>query len=194
MSDPAGDPVLGFRPLRRGDLALVSAWIGAPHVAPWWREDPAAEAVEARYGPSIDGGDTTEVFVVTADGAPVGMVQRFRLADERSWAASLAPALAGDPADAAGIDYLIGAPELTGRGLGPRLIGAFSAATFERYPEVVRLVVSVARDNRRSWRALEKAAYRRVWSGDIVSDDPSDEGPSVVYVLPRPDGTPTATP
>jgi aminoglycoside 6'-N-acetyltransferase len=41
-------------------------------------------------------------------------------------------------------------------------------------------------ENRPSWRALEKAGYRRTWSGLVDSGDPSDDGPSHVYVLDRP--------
>ena len=51
---------------------------------------------------------------------------------------------------------------------------------------VVAIVVTVQIENRRSWRALEKAGYRRTWSGFVHSGDPSDDGPSHVYVLDRP--------
>jgi aminoglycoside 6'-N-acetyltransferase len=175
---------LEFRPLTRSDLAVLADWLAAPHVARWWRESSDLQAVTGAYGPAADGTDTTECFVVLGDGEPVGFAQCYRLADEPSWQASLAPT--GVPINAAGVDYLIGRPDLVGQGLGPRLIGAFVDRVWGRYPEVPAVVASVSRDNRRSWRALEKAGFIRVWSGEIRSDDPSDEGPSHVYLRPRP--------
>ena len=170
---------LRFRPLQRADFPLLAGWTAAPHVAPWWRDDPALDAVAARYGPAVDGTDPTEVFVVELDGRPVGFVQRYLVDDYPRWAEAL-----GIEA-AAGIDYLIGAVELTGVGLGTRLVDTFTSDTLERYPDAACVVVTVAQANRRSWRALEKSGYERVFAGPIDSDDPSDEGPQYVYVRRR---------
>jgi hypothetical protein len=43
----------------------------------------------------------------------------------------------------------------------------------------------VQQANHRSWRALEKAGYDRVFTGMIESEDPSDSGPSYVYLRSR---------
>jgi aminoglycoside 6'-N-acetyltransferase len=174
---------LGFRPLERGDFPLLSMWLAAPHVEPWWREDPAPAAVEERYGPVVDGLDPTEVFVVEDAGRPIGMIQRYRLSDEPDW--ERAVAVAATPKNAAGIDYLIGEETLIGRGLGGEIIGRFVEDTFRRYPDSSAVVVGVQQENRRSWRALEKAGFQRCWSGMLDSDDPSDEGPSYLYVRYR---------
>jgi RimJ/RimL family protein N-acetyltransferase len=40
-------------------------------------------------------------------------------------------------------------------------------------------------ENIASWKALESVGFRRVWSGDLVSSDPSDRGPSFIYILDR---------
>ena len=148
-------------------------------MAAWWREDPALEAVEARYGPCIDGGDPTELFIAELDGRPVGMVQRYLLADYPTWS----DALRVD--DAAGIDYLIGIEELTGMGLGGRIIGEFTNLTFERYQDIAQIAVGVQQSNRASWRALDKAGFTRVFAGTIESTDPSDNGPSYLYLRRR---------
>ena len=112
-----------FRPLKRLDFALLSSWLGAPHVFQRWQENPDPAAVEAKYGPCVEGTEPTEVFVVDFDGEPVGMIQRYRIADYPEWVASLAPT--GAPADAAGIDYLIGDPDRIGQGIGSAMISAF---------------------------------------------------------------------
>ncbi len=110
---------LSFRALGRPDFALLSRWLAAPHVHPWWREDADIDAIETRYVPAVDGRDRTECFFVELDGRPVGFVQRYLLADNPDWRTSLA--VAGTPTDGAGIDYFIGVESLIGSGLGPEL-------------------------------------------------------------------------
>jgi aminoglycoside 6'-N-acetyltransferase len=174
---------LAFRPLERGDFGLLSRWLAAPHVEPWWREDSDPGAVEARYGPAVDRKDPTEVFVVEADGTPVGMIQRYLMRDNPEWERAVCACV--EAANAAGIDYLIGDPALIGHGLGGQMIQRFVKDTWERHPEVAVVIVDVDQANRRSWRALETAGFSRQWAGILDSDDPSDQGPAYLYVLRR---------
>lgn len=174
---------LTFRLLARSDLPLLGRWIAAPHVQPWWREPADAASVEAAYGPAIDGPDPTELFVVQVDGWPIGFIQRCLLRDNSDYREALSPA--GIDPDAATIDYLIGDPALVGQGLGSQLIVTFVADTWVRHPDVDSIVVAVQADNVASWRALEKAGFRRVWSGVVDSGHPSDDGDSHVYQLRR---------
>ncbi len=176
--------IVTMRPLSRGDLPQLCAWLAAPHVALWWRETSDPAAVEATYGPAIDGDDPTELLVVEFEGRPVGMLQRYLLADNPEYEHALA--VAGAPPAAASIDYLIGEQSLTGRGLGPMMIDQASRELWLLHPALTAVVVPVQQENRPSWRALEKAGYSRVWAGLIESGDPSDDGPSYVYRLDRP--------
>jgi aminoglycoside 6'-N-acetyltransferase len=173
--------VLSFRRLRREDFPLLSHWFRAPHVEPWWREAHDLASIEERYGPAVDGVDPTELFVAELDEHPIGFLQWYCMVDNPSWLKTVEAAGVG--ADAAGMDYLIGDATLVGKGLGPRMIRQFLDDVLPRYPAVASIALSVGQGNRRSWRALEKLGFRRVWEGDIVSDDPSDEGPSFIYVL-----------
>jgi aminoglycoside 6'-N-acetyltransferase len=150
----------------------------------WWREPSEAGAVEAAYGPAIDGTDPTELLIAELGGRPIGMLQRYLLSDNPDYQRALQPA--GTPAAAASLDYLIGEPQLTGRGLGPLMITHGSTGLWAAHPEIIAIVVAVQVENRPSWRALEKAGYRQAWSGFVDSGDPSDDGPSHVYVLDRP--------
>jgi aminoglycoside 6'-N-acetyltransferase len=175
---------LTFRPLSRGDFSLLSVWLAAPHVRQWWQEDASPGAIEAAYGPVVDGADPGEVFIVESDGEAIGLIQRYQFADEPDWRRVMA--IAGAPADSAGIDYLIGEESAIGKGLGPAIIETFVIDTWIRYPDVRAVAVNVNEGNRRSWRALEKCGFRRVWSGRLDSIDPSDAGVNFVYVLERP--------
>jgi aminoglycoside 6'-N-acetyltransferase len=170
-------------------------------VARWWREPSDLAAVEATYGPLIDGSDPTEGFIATHEeqGKPFAFLQRYRLGDNPQWQRAIAVALAeresggghadaarGDPIrDGAGIDYLIGDQTMTGRGLGRQMIDAFVGLTWDRYPDITAVVVAVDQRNEASWRALEGAAFLRTWAGELESDDPSDQGPHYLYVRRR---------
>jgi aminoglycoside 6'-N-acetyltransferase len=189
----------GFRPLERSDLPLLADWLGRPHVAPWWREASDLAAVEAAYGPMIDGSDPTEGFIAVCEGGALAFLQRYRFEDNPEWQGIVAEALAegaGGPAEdaagaigpSAGIDYLIGDQAMTGRGLGRRMIAAFVDRTWTRYPDIAAVVVAVDQGNEASWRALQGADFARRWAGMLHSDDPSDEGPSYLYVRRRPTG------
>jgi aminoglycoside 6'-N-acetyltransferase len=164
-----------------GDLPRLAGWLAQPHVARWWREPSDLAAVTEKYLPCLDGRDPTELFVIEAGAAPVGFIQRYLIADDPAWARTLGAAGAGDAGAAAGIDYLIGDPALTGRGIGSAAIREFTAVTFTRYPDAVSVLVDVSQANRASWRALERAGYTRCWAGILDSPDPSDEAPSYLY-------------
>lgn len=172
---------VSFRPLAVGDLPLLGDWLRAEHVQLWWRDESSQALVEAKYLPRIRGEQPTEVFVVDWDGRPVGMIQRYRIADHPDWDATIPASVRRDRA--AGIDYLIAEP---GRGFGTEMVAAFTTAVFEEYPDVDAIVVVPQAGNRASCRVLEKAGYRLAWTGQLASDDPSDAGPAALYVLDRP--------
>jgi aminoglycoside 6'-N-acetyltransferase len=178
---------LRLRPFGRPDLDLLCQWLSLPHVEQWWREPSDRAAVEARYGPAIDGADPTLLFVVELQGEPIGFAQSYLLRDNPDWALAITRSGAGAhvSADAASIDYFIGVEGLLGQGLGGELIELLVEDTWRRHADVSSVTASVAQENRRSWRALEKAGFDRVWTGEIVSNDPSDEGPSYMYVRQR---------
>ncbi len=128
----------------------------------------------------IDGSDPTEGFIVESEGQPIGFMQRYLLDDNPEWQRAVAVGIGSVPA--AGIDYLIGVENKTGRGLGPQMIAALVADCWTTHPALQVVVVDVLQENRASWRALERAGFRRVWEGVLESDHPSDDGPCFLYV------------
>ena len=176
---------LTFRPLAEDDLERLAGWLAAAHVQTWWRAPADLESVRAKYLPRIRGDEPTEVFVASLDGARIGIIQRYRFLDHGSWAATIAETALVVPG-AAGIDYLIGDPALVGRGVGAAMIERFSTQLFADLPEIDVIVVTPQADNLASCRALERAGYEHVWHGRLDSDDPSDAGPSAIYVRRRP--------
>ena len=75
------DLEIRFRQLRSEDLLLLAGWLETPHVTAWWRGDPNVESIEAEYGAVLEGTDPTQVFIVEDAGTPIGLMQRYLLAD-----------------------------------------------------------------------------------------------------------------
>jgi aminoglycoside 6'-N-acetyltransferase len=176
-----------MRPLTAADLVQVSRWLAEPHVARWWRDAADLRSVRDQFLPCIDGDDPTEVFVIEVADRAAGLIQRYLVDDEPGWARAVrATGVVSD--HAAGIDYLIGDPALTGRGYGTAAIAAFTSLTFGRYPQAGVVVAAPQQANVASWRALERAGYTRWWSGQLNSADPGDAGPAHLYGIGRPAG------
>lgn len=174
-----------FRPIARGDFALLSGWLATAHVARWWNDDPALAAIEHDYGPCVDGIEPAHVFIASLDGRDLGLIQRYRFAAYPGYCAELAP-IVRLPARSSGIDYLIGPPPALGKGLGTAMIAAFVAQTWTDDPDTTAIVVPVQAGNRASWRALERAGFLRVAEGDLAPDNPADGPEHVIYAIARP--------
>jgi aminoglycoside 6'-N-acetyltransferase len=168
---------MSFRRLQRADFPLLLGWESQAHVTPYWGPPPDQARLESEYGPAIDGAEPTEIFLAEHDGKPVGLVQRYKNRDHPDWDVQI------KTPDAAGIDYYIGEPDLIGQGVGPELIAAFVDQLFSDWPDIEHVVVGVLQENRRSWRALEKAGFERIRPQFLESEDPWDRGPGYVYSL-----------
>ncbi|SEF58923.1 aminoglycoside 6'-N-acetyltransferase [Actinacidiphila yanglinensis] len=169
-------PVVSLRPLTRADFPLLREWLEQPHVRQWWREpEPTGAAVEAEYGPVVDGRDPTLCAVILADGQPVGLIQGYRHADSPDWDRAV-----GIP-HAAGLDYLVGPPERRGQGIAPTAIAAFADLLLHSFPDVSVVVSAPQLANDASCRALQKAGFTHVRTTVLDSPDPSDAGPSALY-------------
>lgn len=177
--------VLAFRPLAPGDLPLLASWLAEPHVARWWNHETSPEAVERDFGPAMRDEEPAEDLLVSCDGEPVGLMQRCRWHDYPEYVVEIAGILTVPPG-AVTIDYLIGRPADTGRGLGTRMIAAAVADVWRRYPDAPAVVVPVVAANRASWRALERAGFDRAASGNLQPDNPVDPPLHHVYRIDRP--------
>ncbi|TDB97540.1 GNAT family N-acetyltransferase [Actinomadura sp. 7K534] len=176
--------MITWRRVTEDDFPLLGHWLRQPHVARWWNHETEPEAVARDFGPAARREEPSEDWLALLDGRPFGLVQRCRLADYPAYRDELSAVLTVPPG-AATIDYLIGDPELTGRGLGPRMIRAMIERTWDDYPEASCVIVPVVAANGASWRALEKAGLKRVAEGDLEPDNPMDDRAHVVYRIDR---------
>jgi aminoglycoside 6'-N-acetyltransferase len=174
-----------FRRLTRDDFGLLGRWLAEPHVARWWNHDPRRAALETDFGPSIDGEEPAEDFVVELDGQPIGVIQSCRFADYPEYVVEIADVMTL-PEGAYSIDYFVGEPDLVGRGIGTAAIRAFAERLWIAQPDATAIVVPVNSENVASWRALQRAGFRLVARGELKPDNPADDPMHEVFQLDRP--------
>ena len=143
--------MIEFRPLGEEDLPLVEEWLRRDHVARWWHK--AAEESMAEYRAALEGREPTDLYAIILDDRPIGMLQTYLASDYPEWEniVQVGPGVAG-------LDILIGDEGLIGQGLGPRILAAF-VRDIVSAPAVI---ATIEEDNRRSWRAFEKAGFTHV--------------------------------
>lgn len=143
--------MIEFRPLAESDLPQIEEWLRREHVARWWRDDIQESLAEYRAG--LEGREPTDHYLIVLDGRAIGMIQTYLVADYQDWEeiVQVGPGVAG-------VDILIGDEDQVGRGLGPKILAQFvrDVVTADA------VVATVEEPNRRSWRAFEKAGFRRV--------------------------------
>ncbi|MCW2501089.1 MAG: GCN5-related N-acetyltransferase [Frankiales bacterium] len=164
-----------LRLLGEDDLETLGGFFAAPHVARWWHQDAAPEAVAAEYGPLLRGEDPTVVLLALVEDRPVGLAQWYRWDDNPNERDGY-----GIPAGTVGIDYLIGHPHDCDRGLGTALVAAVLAAT----PPLPVWVTPEAA-NEPSRRVLEKNGFALMAVKQCQVESPFPEGPTALYRLAR---------
>ncbi len=168
MTEDLRQDAFSFEPLRHEHLGTLARWLAADHVAPWF--GPPAGADEDPLGER----DAVRRFVASLAGRPIGLIQIYRWSDFPDNAA-----VVGGRVGEVGIDYLIGVPELIGRGVGPAMINAFLKRYASGRGDVAGVRVDVSEANERSWRCLQKLGFRREGEGVAI---PGQEGRHYVYV------------
>lgn len=167
-----------LRRLERSDFPLLLQWLSRPHVSRWWPGEADSAQIEAKYEPRLEADSATKVFVIEYNDSPIGIIQCYRHSDYPDWERAIGIERA------AGIDYLIGDPDQVGKGLGAAAIAAVSKLAFALL-DVEVIVAAPQKDNVGSWKALEKAGFKRLNERKLDSDCPSDAGISYVYALYR---------
>ncbi|MET1059170.1 MAG: GNAT family N-acetyltransferase [Nocardioides sp.] len=165
------DLTVVLRPMTRGDLPLVTRWRQAPHVRRWWQSDgePTDENVAAQYGPDIDGMTPSRIWVVEANGRSVGFLRDYRLADYPEYAL-----LTPDP-QAIGVDYAVGDEQWLGRGIGTRMLWAWSVRTRHRFADATAYFAAPDHRNEASLRMLDKSGFvRGTWFDEPQPDGSTD--------------------
>lgn len=175
-----------FRRLTRDDFGLLATWLAEPHVHHWWTNEFTPDALEDDFGPTADGDEPAEDFIVSLDGDPIGVIQYCHFVDNPEYVDEMRdvyPVGGG----AVSIDYLVGDPEQVGKGVGSAMIAAFVERIWSVDRDATHVVVPVNSANERSWRALLRAGFRPVARGELEPDGPEHDRMHEVLCIDRPD-------
>lgn len=144
-----------FRRLVDADIPALVTWMAAEHAQPWFGDEPRTpELARRHYADELAGTSATRLWIVSLDGREIGYVQDYPVVAYDDYAVRVQ-----DP-QAVAFDYLIGEPDLVGRGLGPLMITAFCRDVLCRdHPTAPRFVASPDVRNTRSIRALQKCGF-----------------------------------
>jgi aminoglycoside 6'-N-acetyltransferase len=149
------------------DLRLLHEWTQQPHALPWYGDHGSYDDVVSHYSPALEGRDPTDHYIIVVDGAPVGMIQTYVVADHPAYATLIGV----EDSATAGVDIIIGEEELTGKGLGTEVLRRFVDEIVFARPETTACVADPDLDNVASIRAFEKAGFRSV---KTFVEDPGD--------------------
>jgi aminoglycoside 6'-N-acetyltransferase len=174
-----------FRPLCRTHVALLRRWLRQPHVARWWNHRTTRAALEADFGPALDGSDPARLDVAIAGARSFGFVQRYRFADNPGYRADVA-AVVDVPDTAWSIDYFVGEASMLRQGWGTAMIEAALAAIWRDEPAAPAVIVPINAANVASRRLLERAGFRAVAEGPLEPDNPVDGREHVFYRIDSP--------
>jgi RimJ/RimL family protein N-acetyltransferase len=148
---------IDFRPLAADDLRLVHDWLGRDHVRRWWGDPGTYADVVDHYLPAIEGRDPTDLYAITADETPVGLIQTYLVVDYPQHAA-----LVDVDEQTAGLDLFIGEAALVGRGLGSEVIRLFVDGVVFARAATRSCVADPDVRNTASIRSFENAGFLRV--------------------------------
>lgn len=145
-----------FAPVTAADFPVLLRWLESPHVREWWDEpDIALDKIRIM----VEGRDTTQPFIYSCDGQPVGYIQRWSVGDEVAGGnAPEAPWLLDLPENAVGVDMFIGEPGQLGQGVGTAVMCAFLARLFAEGVKTV--IIDPDETNLRAVRSYEKAGFK----------------------------------
>ena len=148
---------ISFRSIEQSDVPQIVRWLRDEEVARWWwdvaektDEDLTKEYSDKAHDPR------TDRYVITVDGAGIGIIQAAVLSNYPEAAAEV-----GIP-NAAGVDVYIGEPEWRDRGVGSRAVRQFIDQIVFAMPGIETCTIDPEPENTRAIRAYEKVGFRHV--------------------------------
>jgi len=138
-------------------MSQLNEWLQREHVHRWWSDTNTLEETIAYYAPALRGEEPTDHYVIVVDGRDAGMVETYLVSDYPDYEALVEVGF-----NVAGVDLLLGEPDVIGRGLGPETLRRFTREVIFADAAVAACTAGVDVENRRSLRAFEKAGFKPV--------------------------------
>jgi len=157
--------MLTLRPMSEDELPSVADWLQQVHVARWWTSTITAEEVLALYQLRVNGLDPRTNMLMCSDGG-----EDFGWCQWYLWVDYEGEALARDAREGEiGIDYAIGLPSNTGRGLGTRLVATLVEHVKRMHPRA-GILADPEEANEPSRRVLEKNGFSLIEARRTVTE------------------------
>ena len=114
-----------FQPVSEGNLRMLAEWLTRAHVAEYWGEPSSVEELRADYLAPEREDPSTEAFIVSFDGRPIGFIQVYTVAGCSGgwWPDETDPG-------ARGIDQFLAEADDLNKGMGSAMIRAFLTRLF----------------------------------------------------------------
>lgn len=146
---------ISFRPLERSDFPELEKWLAEPHVKRWWHDSLDASAIDAKYGPRVDGVEPSYVFIILFQKRAIGIIQYYLWSDYPKHGRQL-----GVDDNSAGIDLAIGDKHMTGQSLGPQIITEFLNQIVFTKTKVASVIADPEKNNIQSIKAFKKSGFQ----------------------------------
>lgn len=157
------------------DLTLVEVWLDQPHVARWYLAGSTVASELDELWACIRGEEPTDALTVLNNEQPIGWCQWYLCAHYPEHAA----AIGAQPGDV-GIDYAIGDPDWTHRGVGTALVAALIDHVHRRHPDA-GVIADPEAANVASRRVLENNRFRLIEERPVATEPTSS--PMAIYRL-----------
>lgn len=181
-----GTEDLRLRAMELDDLALAEGWMRRPEVARWWSDDPVEQVSDIRA--ELEGAGASTYRIAEVDGRPVGLIFGYRIVDYPEYLDELTEAGVEIPTGAWSVDYLIGEPDATGRGIGSAMVAAMCQEAWSLDPDAHCILVPVHADNVASWRTLVRAGFAEIpGEVEMEPDVAGHDRRHLVFTLARPE-------
>lgn len=141
-----------------------------PHVRRWWDDGsttPYPDAEITHYRDALQGTDPTYRYLIERDGVAIGLIQHYRIGEDREYASAL-----GLDEDAVGVDLFIADPALTGCGIGPEVLRSFLLDLAMPFHRLDVCVIGPSVRNASAIRAYEKVGFRPLKDVTVPEPDP----------------------
>jgi RimJ/RimL family protein N-acetyltransferase len=150
-----------FEPLAESDYPLLLEWLKAPHMHEHWNPVQSIEDVQSQFNGKICN-DLQQAYIVSLDGKKFAYIQNYR-------ASKVGGGWWPNEADTTvGIDQFIGDASFLDRGVGTRMVCAFSDWLLT-FSDNKKIITDPAISNLRAIRCYQKAGFREL--GEIDTPD-----------------------
>ncbi len=190
---------LAFKPLSIDHLNLLHKWMQQPHVHQWWSDGKSwpFNDIREKYTPytlgyKIEQGEKKLIFpfVIEFENRPVGFIQYYNAFDFEREGFCVKEIWKDQNQSLAAIDFYIGEPDCTGKGLAPKALTSFlQQYVFNHFDACL---VDPEKNNKAAIKCYAKAGFSTLQDLDsciiMIAHREETKKPLIIFGSSRSDG------